>query len=117
MSKPGNGTRYPQINTNTAVSLGTILVFLAGLGGVVSYIGSIREDVTELKTRTSERIGTLEGSVKELKTVTDTIGVKQTEQTLKQTEQNSKIEVRLTRIEMMLQQALRISPPSRVRVQ
>lgn len=116
MAKVPNGSRYPQINTNTAVSLGTILVFLAGLGGIVTYIGSIRNDVTKLETRTSERIGTLESSVKDLKTVTDAIGTKQTEQILKQAEQISKIDVRLTRIEMMLQQALRTTAP-RVRVQ
>ena len=115
MAKP-NGTRYPQINTNTAVSLGTILVFLAGLGGIVTYIGNFQNSMTRFESRTSERIGTLENSVRELKSVTDNIGTKQNEQTLKQTEQNSKIEIRLQRIEMMLQQALRIPTP-RVRVQ
>lgn len=116
MSRPANGTRYPQINTNTAVSLGTILVFLAGLGGIVTYIGSIRNDVTKLETRTSERIGTLETSMTKLQQATDLIGAKQNEQTLKQSEQNNKIEIRLTRIEMMLQQALG-RRPSPMRVQ
>ena len=116
MAKSTNGTRYPQINTNTAVSLGTIVVFLACAGGIVTYIGNIRNDVTKLETRTSERLGTLETSFKELKFTTDTIGVKQTEQTLKQAEQTNKIDIRLTRIELMLQQALRV-PAARVRAQ
>lgn len=113
MAKSVNSTRYPQINTNTAVSLGTILVFLAGAGGIVTYIGTTREDATRFESRTSERIGTLEASVRELKEKTDQIGNKQNEQILKQSEQNSKIDVRLTRIELMLQQALR-SRPTRV---
>lgn len=116
MAKPVNGTRYPQINTNTAVSLGTIVVFLACAGGIVTYIGNIRNDVTKLETRTSERIGTLETSVTKLQQATDQIGIKQNEQTLKQSEQNNKLDVRLTRIEMMLQQALRTNGV-RVRVQ
>lgn len=116
MTKSSNNQKYPQINTNTAVSLGTILVFLTGLGGIVAYIGNFQTSMTRFESRTSERIGTLESSVKELKTTTEQIGSKQNEQILKQGEQNNKIDVRLTRIEMMLQQALR-GRPSAVRPQ